>query len=828
MAHRQQVEEARAIDFLTEGVKAFKEVGPAAMKAAVDDAVEGEWSDIGKLGDRAQAIGADIMKGVLQEGLVSVFGGVRDAAQGFLDTTYSLSAWLNEKADLGHIRIDENGISWRSGVEDTRINLPDVTEGDTVTGGVIRDMMQFLTGFIPALHLTRGIAAPLGATALSQKATAKGAGQGVKLASGLEKMVTTGMAGALSDATVFDPAEKRLSDFLRKHAEFRDPVTDYLASDPNDSEAENRFKRALEGFGLGAALDGFFMAVKLIGSVRHFRKPGANKKPTDTSPPPGKDGEDGPDSPDGGGSTQTAPPPKDPPPENQRQDRSLTDISPSSASGALWDGADRTVFADSEAFGMVRGFRDGLKTVALQTGSLRPTGAAADPVTAEALDRGGAAVRAVDLLGAFSGPFAADAVFRTTFYRMALHAHAFQTARNEGLQGKDLAARIGDILDNPPPHIRPDAIDTDRMFAKSPTGSGGPSGVLAPFLRNPADMLKHLHDPSDPLLQGFRTGIAAGGAERDLALGRLALGGMTLGVAADLTAAGLLTGGGPSDPGLKRRNGTRAPYSVKIGARAYTYNRHEPFGRMLGLAADTSELIGQHAANSAADAPEDLPKLAAHAGMALGQVLTSRPVMTGFAHLLAAIDDPGRYGGKNPMADAPFPADQAPLRRWEQSVTQVRSRTPGFAENLPPRRTVWGAPVYFAGASGAGDTSAAEEEMIRLRVPVTLPPRHIRGVALTPQEYDRFVVLSGAEVKDPNTGKGARESLNDLVCGKHALSPVYHAQTDGPGGGKALMIQSLVKRFRDAGSAQLLSETPALRKLVRRTQKDTTAQPEAR
>lgn len=90
MAHRQQVEEARAIDFLTEGVKAFKEVGPAAMKAAVDDAVEGEWYDIDKLEDRAQAIGADIMKGVLQEGPDSVVGGVRDAAQGFLDTTYSL------------------------------------------------------------------------------------------------------------------------------------------------------------------------------------------------------------------------------------------------------------------------------------------------------------------------------------------------------------------------------------------------------------------------------------------------------------------------------------------------------------------------------------------------------------------------------------------------------------------------------------------------------------------------------------------------------------------------------------------------------------------
>jgi hypothetical protein len=64
-------------------------------------------------------------------------------------------------------------------------------------------------------------------------------------------------AGAVADLTVFDPNEGRLSDML---VEFDSPllnnaVTQYLASDENDSEMEGRLKNVLEGMALGGAIE---------------------------------------------------------------------------------------------------------------------------------------------------------------------------------------------------------------------------------------------------------------------------------------------------------------------------------------------------------------------------------------------------------------------------------------------------------------------------------------------------------------------------------------------------------------------------------------------
>jgi hypothetical protein len=60
-------------------------------------------------------------------------------------------------------------------------------------------------------------------------------------------------AGAVSDLTVFDPNEGRLSDML---VEFDSPVlnnavTQYLATDEDDTEMEGRLKNVLEGMLIG-------------------------------------------------------------------------------------------------------------------------------------------------------------------------------------------------------------------------------------------------------------------------------------------------------------------------------------------------------------------------------------------------------------------------------------------------------------------------------------------------------------------------------------------------------------------------------------------------
>jgi len=54
------------------------------------------------------------------------------------------------------------------------------------------------------------------------------------------------------------------------------------------------------------------------------------------------------------------------------------------------------------------------------------------------------------------------------------------------------------------------------------------------------------------------------------------------------------------------------------------------------------------------------------------------------------------------------------------------------------------------------------------------------------------------------------DALNDLVNGKHPLSDIYRMRTDGPDGGKAVMIQHMIMKYRDAAKDTLLKEFPEI------------------
>ena len=116
----------------------------------------------------------------------------------------------------------------------TTIDAPESTTGQFVQG-----ISQFLTGFFPALRGAKAI--------------------------GLAKSAPYA-AGFIADATVFDPHEARLSDLIQEYPALQNPVTEYLQSDPNDTEIEGRFKSGIEGLGLGGLTDGFIKAVKVIKS----------------------------------------------------------------------------------------------------------------------------------------------------------------------------------------------------------------------------------------------------------------------------------------------------------------------------------------------------------------------------------------------------------------------------------------------------------------------------------------------------------------------------------------------------------------------------------
>ncbi len=81
--------------------------------------------------------------------------------------------------------------------------------------------------------------------------------------------------GAIAGYTVLDPHEDRLSNLVEEFPDLQNPVTNYLAADPDDTAAEGRFKNALESIGADLTLVG---AVRVIKYLRNSDKAAAAKE----------------------------------------------------------------------------------------------------------------------------------------------------------------------------------------------------------------------------------------------------------------------------------------------------------------------------------------------------------------------------------------------------------------------------------------------------------------------------------------------------------------------------------------------------------------------
>tara|TARA_R100001594_G_scaffold42358_2_gene74411 strand:+ start:2898 stop:6497 length:3600 start_codon:yes stop_codon:yes gene_type:complete len=147
---------------------------------------------------------------------------------------------------------------------------------ETMVGGAVEGITQFATGFIPGIGLVSkaGKFTKIGgATGKVAKAVAKATDQNRKktalaITRGSEA-IKYAAAGAVADFTVFDGHEARLSNLVNEQfPDLANPLTEYLAADEDDTEIEGRFKAAIEGLGLGLALDGIFLLAKGIKAGR--------------------------------------------------------------------------------------------------------------------------------------------------------------------------------------------------------------------------------------------------------------------------------------------------------------------------------------------------------------------------------------------------------------------------------------------------------------------------------------------------------------------------------------------------------------------------------
>lgn len=493
---------------------------------------------------------------------------------------------------------------------------------------------------------------------------------------------------------------------------------------------------------------------------------------------------------------------------------------------AAGGGADRIYprEAAARAFGLVEGVRDAFRASAK---AIR---------TGEGFDAAYSKLGDGELEGAIPGFIGKvvriptrmleveDTFFKALAMRPELNALAIRQATKEGLKGDAWARRVGELKAKPTPDMVEDALQKARTVTF--TNSLGDTGRafqhlrrvpgmrwVTPFLKTPVNILTYAarRSPLAPAVKSFREDIAKGGAARDRALAQVTLGTATALAAFSYAREGLITGGGPSDPKEKAALYATGwqPYSIRVGDEWYAYDRLDPAGLLVGVAADMAEAI------DAAD-DKDASDLAAGLVLAFAQTMKDKSYLRGISDTMSAIDDPDRYAGRwlrnfagsfVPNAVGQYTRASDPvLREVRTFADEFKARLPGSSHTLFPRRDIWGEPITRAeGVAGDGTaarlltpsrvsrdpTDPVTQEMLRLDLVPTKASRNVRGVELTPAQYDRLQAL---------TGTAARAIVEGIVN-----LPAYETWSDGM---RRLMLDRGFKAARDEARSLFLTEFP--------------------
>jgi hypothetical protein len=143
----------------------------------------------------------------------------------------------------------------------------------TLAGGIVEGVATFATGFVGVGLPAVGAASRLFSAGNAARTAARTAAQARLVAVG-----KTAAAGAIADFAVFEAHEERLSNLLEQFPSLSNPVTEFLAADPDDGEVEGRLKNALEGALVGGFVDLFALGLRGLRAQRRALQEGKSLK----------------------------------------------------------------------------------------------------------------------------------------------------------------------------------------------------------------------------------------------------------------------------------------------------------------------------------------------------------------------------------------------------------------------------------------------------------------------------------------------------------------------------------------------------------------------
>ena len=464
-----------------------------------------------------------------------------------------------------------------------------------------------------------------------------------------------------------------------------------------------------------------------------------------------------------------------------------------------------------------------------------------------------------------------DEFFKQTAFRGKVQADLYIKGKEKGLSGKDLnnfiaenfkkamddtgAAAVGGTDD------AAQAAQAGLAFSREATFTTELEGLFAkiqamavhypairfilPFIKTPTNLLLATVDRM-PGVNLFRKKYRQQFFSKDPNVRAAAMGKMMTGSALSITATmlaatGTITGSGPSNPKTKAAwmaTGWR-PYSVRVrlenGDVAYVnYQRLEPFGNLLGIAADAVEVLNE--AELEGRNPKAESYIVSGLFTAIVENSVNKTYMKGLSDTLSAFanPEPNKFERTIASAAASFVpnviaqtnGDEA-LRETRGMLDQIKSRLEtdlGTGIYASPKRNAVGEIVLrqtdkwqpFDYSVQDTDDSVlmelANQGYVSSR-PHNASDNRLMGTFedFSKVEYkdgqsvlDRFLELSGT-IAPYEGGPTLRDALEQVIN-----SPSYQkaptGTRDNPDSPRNKILSSIVKDYRDAAKNTMLQE----------------------